>query len=368
MAFADHKLATSGVEDKTAGIVDWDVHNALTRRAVLKGYMSSKWHSYFDQGIVTGPAGLYHVKWARDSIYRSDSVPSNGEAPGSDFELMRDQLLDSFGVSHALLHPITDYFQLPAQGEFGGAAMAALNDWLIAEWLDRDNRLYGAISVTVEDGLRAATEIHRAHTASKRFVKVMLPSVTREPLGHPKYWPIYEAATALGLPIGCHVGGFSGAPTATGAPSYYAEQGTAQPQTAQVQVVSLIGSGVFNHFPDLQFVVEECGIAWMAPLMWRLDRTWRSMREEMPHLERRPSEIIREHFWLTTQPLDEPESPQQLLEMFEDLGMNERILFATDYPHWNFDNPDRVLPASLVGRDLRKMILSTNARALLQTA
>jgi predicted TIM-barrel fold metal-dependent hydrolase len=278
--------------------------------------------------------------------------------------MMCRQLLDEFGVTKAILHPVTDWAELPMAGEGGGVACAALNDWLVAEWLDRDERMYGAISTTVEDGVRAAREIERAYETSKRFVKVMVPCVTREPLGHPTYWPIYEVATGLGLPIGCHVGGFSGAPTATGVPNYYAEQGTAQPHTGAVHVVSLIGSGVFERFPDLQFCIEECGVAWMGPLMWRLDRAWEEMRESMPQLGRRPSDLIREHIWLTTQPLDEPETPQQLAEMFEDLALDDRILFATDYPHWNFDNPDRVLPPSVVGKELREKILTGNAHNL----
>jgi hypothetical protein len=43
--------------------------------------------------------------------------------------------------------------------------------------------------------------------------------------------------------------------------------------------------------------------------------------------------------------------------------MNDRIMFATDYPHWDFDAPDRALP-SFVDADVRQAIMSENARAL----
>ena len=112
--------------------------------------------------------------------------------------------------------------------------------------------------------------------------------------------------------MAAHVGGFSGTHTATGWPTYFVEHHTGYTQPYQAQIVSLVYSGVFDRFPGLQFVLEEGGIGWMPSLMWRLDRAWEALREHAPHLERPPSEVIREHFWFTTQPFDEPEQPEYL--------------------------------------------------------
>jgi len=126
-------------------------------------------------------------------------------------------------------------------------------------------------------------------------------------------------------------------------------------------MVSLVGSGVFERFPDLQIVMEEGGISWVPPLMWRLDRSWESMRSDGAALTTRPSDTVRGHFWLTTQPLDEPEKDVYLAQMFAHLDMDDRVLFASDYPHWDFDDLNRVLPAAVIGRERRERILSTNA-------
>jgi predicted TIM-barrel fold metal-dependent hydrolase len=101
----------------------------------------------------------------------------------------------------------------------------------------------------------------------------------------------------------------------------------------------------------------------MAPLLWRLDRAWRLLGEEVPHVTRPPSELVREHIWVTTQPIEEPPRPHDFEEMLDELEMDDRLLFATDYPHWDFDAPSQALPSSLaVSR--RRMIMAENARAL----
>jgi predicted TIM-barrel fold metal-dependent hydrolase len=128
--------------------------------------------------------------------------------------------------------------------------------------------------------------------------------------------------------------------------------------------VSLVYSGVFQRFPDLTIVLEEGGIGWMPALMWRLDRTWRSMRANVPHLEEAPSEVIRRHCYFTTQPLDGPDDPCHLSEMFGELKMDDRVMFASDYPHWDFDAPDQVLSRSELSPEQCAKIFSANALSL----
>jgi len=117
-----------------------------------------------------------------------------------------------------------------------------------------------------------------------------------------------------------------------------------------------------ENFPALKFVFIEGGFGWIPSLGHRLDRNWQRMRSGLPHIKRPPSEYLREHFWVTTQPMEEPDKPAHLLEIMEAIGF-DRILFSSDYPHWDFDDPFVVVPASL-GDERRKQIYSGNARAL----
>ena len=52
------------------------------------------------------------------------------------------------------------------------------------------------------------------------------------------------------------------------------------PQAFHALVISLIYEGVFERFPTLKIVLIEGGFAWLAPLMWRMDRAWEAMRDE----------------------------------------------------------------------------------------
>ena len=42
--------------------------------------------------------------------------------------------------------------------------------------------------------------------------------------------------------------------------------------------------------------------------------------------------------------MEDPERRDHLFDVIDWIGWN-KLLFATDYPHWDFDEPSRVLPA-----------------------
>ena len=96
-----------------------------------------------------------------------------------------------------------------------------------------------------------------------------------------------------------------------------------------------------------------------------LDKHWKRLKDEVPHLKRLPSEYIREHFWFTTQPIDEPDQPQDLFDVMGWVGW-DRLMFSTDYPHWDFDDPRYVFKTRLE-EPARTKLFSGNAKAALRT-
>jgi len=341
-------------------IIDCDIHNAPASIKALHPYLSVRWRKHselFGIPMYRGtniPRGVPYAS-------RRDSWPPSGQPPGSDLRFLQDQLLDYWGIQFGILNCISIFDILNL--EYAAALVRAINDWQIDEWLEPEPRLRASIVVAGEDGELAAGEIERLGAHAK-FVQVLLIVHTNEPLGRRKYWKIYETALRHNLPIAIHFGGAGpGQLSAAGNLSHYIEYHTGMTQAFQTQVASLVCEGVFEQFPTLKIVLTEGGFAWLPPLMWRLDCSWKKLRDEIPYLKRLPSAYIREHFWCTTQPMAEPPKQEHFEQTLECFDADSKLMFATDYPHWDFDPPDRALGTN-VRAERRRKIMADNARAL----
>jgi predicted TIM-barrel fold metal-dependent hydrolase len=346
-------------------VADGDIHPALPSLAHIKRFLSKRWADHLDtygllprHGFLSGPA---YPKGQPDAM-RRDAYPPGGGRPGSDLDFMREQHLDCNNVELGILNAIGPAVGAAQNMDFGAALARATNEWQVEAWTSRDKRLRASVAIPYEDAAASVAEIE--HWAGHPdFAQVLFLSRTAEPLGQRRYWPIFEAAARAGLPIGIHAFGYGGYPVSGGGwPSYYIEEMVGHAQASQSVLTSLIVEGVFARIPTLKVVMIEAGFAWAPSLAWRLDKIWKTLRSETPHLTRAPSEYMREQIWFTTQPMEEPEQGRDLSEMIDWIG-HDRLLFATDYPHWDFDDPATALPVRL-NEALAQKIFRDNARAL----
>jgi predicted TIM-barrel fold metal-dependent hydrolase len=246
--------------------------------------------------------------------------------------------------------------------DLAAALAAAVNDWLLAEWLSPEPRLRASLVVPSRFPDLAIAEIERM-SHHDGFVQVLLPARSEVPYGNRRYHPVLAAAQRHGLAVSIQYGGFSGNPsTAVGWPSSMLEEHVAMAQVMQAQLVSLIAEGTFEAIDDLRVVLVEGGFGWLPSLMWRIDKDWKGLRREVPWVRRPPSDYVREHVRLTTQPVDSPPEPDALVALMEQLGSDELLLFASDFPHWHADEPEAVLAPGLPPETRRK-VMSANARA-----
>jgi predicted TIM-barrel fold metal-dependent hydrolase len=128
----------------------------------------------------------------------------------------------------------------------------------------------------------------------------------------------------------------------------------------QSLITSLIMEGVFETFPDLHVVLIEGGFSWVPSLAWRLDSLWHRLRAEVPHVKRPPSEYLRQNFWFSTQPMEDVEKPEEMRKIFDWVGW-DRIVYSSDYPHWDFDDPRHAIPFRMNPAE-RAQIFRDNAR------
>jgi predicted TIM-barrel fold metal-dependent hydrolase len=162
------------------------------------------------------------------------------------------------------------------------------------------------------------------------------------------------------MPLAFHPGNGANAPiTGVGWPSFYYEDHVGLPQPLMNHMASLVCEGVFDRWPDLKIVFQEGGWTWVAPFAWRFDRAWAQLRSEVSHLQRKPSEYLRDHFWYTTQPVEEPAPPHALEDLLEVFGNTEKLMFSSDYPHWDFDSPEEIVRK--LPEEIRADVMGGNA-------
>jgi predicted TIM-barrel fold metal-dependent hydrolase len=343
-------------------VIDADIHIAIDQRRLLDD-LPEPWRRRFASGN-RGPGSLGY--WNPNGINRSDAVTPDGTRIDASPAALGTCFFDLYGIEYGILNEGSLLqIGLSPEPDFVAAVVSAINDVIVTDWLPADPRFRASLVISPTDPELAAREIHRLG-GHPGFVQVLMPSGARMPYGQRFYHLIYAAAVAHDLPVAIHPGsegvGISGAPTAAGYPSSYLEWHTGLVGSYIAHLVSLVAEGVFVKFPTLKFVLIEGGLSWLPPILWRFDKNWKGLRQSTPWLVRPPSEYVRDHVLLTTQPLEEPERPEHQRAVLEMFDVARMVMFSSDFPHWDGDTVDfaaRAFPAAL-----RSRVMSETAREL----
>ena len=335
-------------------IIDCDIHPTAHRHSIDK-YIPAMFREALNQGLGSQPGQGYVNPFG---VQRRDAACDDPYQASID-------LLDRYNIAYGVLQPPGMFAGLSTNIDVGSAKAQAWNDWQIAEWLEADDRYLGSICVNMNDPAAAVREIRRARIAHPHMVQVLTSGESFDLYGHRRYFPIFEACEELRLPFALHPGaeGALRSSTPIGRPSNYFEWHSGIPITYQAHLISMVTEGVFEHFPHLRLMLVEGGIAWLAHTVWRMDKNFKALRSLTPWLKRAPSEYVWDHVRLSTQPLEEPENPQHLLQIFEMIHAEKTVCFASDFPHWDFDDPTRVFPRTM-DANLRRRIYYDNAAEL----
>jgi predicted TIM-barrel fold metal-dependent hydrolase len=112
-------------------------------------------------------------------------------------------------------------------------------------------------------------------------------------------------------------------------------------------MLALICGGVLERHPRLRVAFLESGCGWLPYWLWRLDEHREKTQGVAgePQLAVKPSDYFRRQCWISCEP-DEP----HIREVQDFIG-EDRLLFASDYPHPDHEWPEtvktaRVLPLS----------------------
>jgi len=332
-------------------LVDAAAHPVGATGDEIRRYMKEPWRSaYFP-----GPERYHYASPFGE--YDDATVPSAGGLPGSDPALLVEQLgVDA--AARVVLLPLTR--GLLPNTDLGSAVCAATNDWLAEQWLDTDDRFRGSIRVNPSDPDAAVAEIERWADDS-RFVQVAVPLHSHHPYGQRGYFRIWEEAAKRRLPVAFHADGGAGVdfhPSAAGPLRYALEYNALLPFTAAYHLASLIAEGVLERLPDARFVFADGGLSALVPIVWRLDKDWRSTRVEVPWTTKLPSVYIREQvrFCLTRADLPRGRGDASWWSIAQ---ADELLLYASNYPQYDWLSSDAVPDGGAPAR-----VFAENAREL----
>jgi uncharacterized protein len=331
-------------------VIDCDVHPVVDGGlASVYQYMPVAWRERFKRKRAEAPTTNLPLKYMHPNggVIRADARTPEGKLGGSDPRFVVTDLIEPNGIDAVLLN-CTQTSALAATLATTDESIvlcSAFNDFFADKWLPVDQRLRYAMCVPSQDPLAAAEEIRRFGRHSQ-VAAIHLP-VINVLLGNRYFWPIYAAAQEVGLPLMMHVSGtdsiFHGPPmSAGGIPDSYIERYVTLTQGGESNVNSLVFSGTLEKFPALKFLFVEYGFLWILPLMLRMDRTWRQLRHETPWVKQSPIDTVRQRIRFTTQPIDEPNDPEDMARLVRMIGA-ECLCFSTDYPHWDNDMPGQTL-------------------------
>jgi predicted TIM-barrel fold metal-dependent hydrolase len=292
---------------------------------------------------------------------RTEVTYPKPQDPSELVALYTDRMYD-LGIKRSVVFPTAMLdIGLDPRPEFEVALTNAYTDFVLENFLGKYPEILSPVFAPVNSPDRAAELIDRVGS-EKGIVGVMSTSTAHALAGSDSWDPIYEAAQRKDLPFCMHCNNFNSG-ILSGFDSFLGVHTLARPLSAAVQVTSMLVSGVPERFPKLKFVIIEGGLSWIPWLMQRLDSVYLMRREEAPILQKLPSEYIRERFYFTSQPL-EFTGEADLKYTFDKIGAEDHLMFASDYPHWDFDLPSVIYDIPFLTEGERRKILGENATKL----
>ncbi len=278
---------------------------------------------------------------------------------------MREEL-DEIYVDIGILFP--DHLlklAMITQADYAAALARAYNAWLLEKWCSQEKGLLGCVIACPQNPEDAAKEIRR-YAREPGMVGVYLPCAGLDPLwGHRRYDPIYEAAQETDLPVLLHSVTVVHPVFPFNLHVFETEFGRhicGHTFSIMANLVHMISAGVPIRYPQLRIALTEVGISWIPFLMNRMDKEYLERRREIPILQERPSHYMK-RFYYATQPIEEPENLGDLVTLMNLYDGEDRTIFASDWPHHDFDHPSKVhqIPFS---NEVRRKVFGENALKL----
>jgi predicted TIM-barrel fold metal-dependent hydrolase len=248
--------------------------------------------------------------------------------------------------------------------EFSLALCQAINNSKASFCKQGNGRVFALAKLPMISPELAVKELRRA-TGELGLVGMVCPQHVRDKnLDHPSFDVVWAEAEKLNVPVCIHGGGQ--------APDQYPVcvdrfntrlevHAITHPVGNMVALDSFCVGGVLKRFPKLRVAFMESGCGWLPFWLWRLDEHYEKMPEQAPNIDRKPSEYFHSNCFISCDP-DEHMIPEVVK-----LCGDERLIYASDYYHWDCAFPDTVkmlAERNDLSDKTKKRIFSENATKL----
>jgi predicted TIM-barrel fold metal-dependent hydrolase len=238
-------------------------------------------------------------------------------------------------------------------------------DYMLDKVVDPSKGIYTMPIVPWQDPEEGAKIIEKVAGNAAVVGVCIMSSGANPPLGDVHYNPIYEAAERHNLPIVYHSDPAltltEGASYADGLQRLVEAHSLGFLISNQIQLTSVIMQGLPERFPKLKFMFQESGLFYVPMMMYRLDEYYLKRRSEAPLLRALPSEYILDRFYFGTQPIEAPKNPKYLESIFEMANGKRNFCFASDYPHFDYDDATAILKLPFLNPQEKADVLAGNA-------
>jgi uncharacterized protein len=299
---------------------------------------------------------------------KEDGAPVNENRHLATDPKQRLAAMDRDRIERGLLFPSAGLYLPSVQEEAYAAALCrAYNNWLYDYCAADRVRLMGVAVIPVQDVKLAIHEAKRAvNELGFKGIFVRPNPIKGRNIDDPYYDPLYRAIVELGVPLLVHEGSGAFLPTAGAdrfSGQWFFTHTISHPFEQMLASLSLICRGALERHSDLQVVFLEAGAGWLPYWLWRMDEHYEVLPFQVPWLKQKPSEYFRRQCFVSFE-ADET----RLGQVIESIGA-DRVVFASDYPHWDATFPgvtDMILAREDLSAETKKKIMGENAARLLK--
>lgn len=287
--------------------------------------------------------------------------PVSEDVPYRDIELCR-RAMDAMGIDHQVVFPTTLLGLGMAPVAVGEAQIGyAYNRWMIERFCAQDSRIKFLPFLPMRTP-EMALRIVREFAGKPGVVGFLVTSVRYAPVHDNAYMRLYAEIEETGLPIAFHAGPTWDDDWMKTMNRFISVHALSFVHCNMVHLTNWVINGIPERFPRLKVIWIESGLAWVPFLMQRLDHEFLKRTSEAPLLTRLPSEYMRDMYF-TSQPM-ECDNYDLLEATMKAINAETQLLYASDWPHWDFDLPSSILGIPFLDDTAKRNILGLNAARL----